>query len=112
MIAKQSRSAARAMTVRAPEGTDWRGSELAQTQEHDMANNLKSIAHSANAIFARSPGFVGCVVRSHDPPVLEFSLATDTDAEQFMKHLEAHSTGTRFRHQIDPRNPAVVLQYR
>jgi hypothetical protein len=77
-----------------------------------MVNNLKSIAHSANAVFASSPGFVGCVVRSREPPVLEFSLATDTDAERFMKHLEAHSTGTGFRHQIDPRDPAVLLQYR
>jgi len=73
-------------------------------------SNLETIAKSANAVFASSPGFVGCAIRSHDPPVLEFKLATNTDAIRFKAHLELHSTG--FRHEIDPRNPAVLLQYR
>jgi len=77
-----------------------------------MTNSLRGIANTANAMFASSPGFVSCAIRSHNPPVLEFELATSTDAERFRMHLEVHSTGTGFRHQIDPRNPAVVLQYR
>ena len=77
-----------------------------------MTRKLKSIANWANAMFASSPGFVGCTVRSHDPPILEFKLVTNVDAERFKTHLELHSTGTGFRHQIDPNNPAVVLQYR
>lgn len=77
-----------------------------------MTSKLKGIANSANAMFASSPGFVGCAVRSQDPPILEFKLATTIDAERFKIHLEVHSTGTGFRHQIDPNNPAVVLQYR
>ena len=77
-----------------------------------MTSKLENIANSANAIFASSPGFVGCVVRSHDPPILEFKLVTNMDAERFRIHLELHSTGTGFRHQIDPNNPTVVLQYR
>ena len=75
-------------------------------------SNFARIAESANAIFASSPGFVGCAVRSHDPPILEFQLATNMDAERFKMHLELHSTGTGFRHRIDLRNPAVLLQYR
>lgn len=77
-----------------------------------MTIKLLSIAGSANAVFASSPGFVACAVRSHDPPILEFRLATNMDAERFRVHLELRSTGTGFRHQIDPRNPAVVLQHR
>jgi hypothetical protein len=75
-------------------------------------SNLDRIASSANAVFASSPGFVGCVVRSQQPPILEFELATDTDARRFKTHLEIHSAGTGFRHQIDPRNPAALLQFR
>ena len=74
--------------------------------------NLVRIAKSANAMFASSPGFVGCAVRSHQPRILEFRLATTMDAERFKTHLELHGTGTGFRHEIDPRNPAVLLQYR
>ena len=77
-----------------------------------MNSILKSIAESASATFASSPGFLDCGVRSHDPPILEFKLVTNMDAERFKMHLERHSTGTGFRHQIDPNNPAVVLQYR
>ena len=74
--------------------------------------NLERIANSANAMFANSPGFVRCTVRSHDPPILEFKLVTKLVAARFKTHLELHSAGTGFRHQIDPRNPAVLLQYR
>ncbi len=77
-----------------------------------MTGNLERIAHSARVMFASSPGFVGCAVRSLDPPILEFELATNKDAERFKAHLELHSTGTGFRHQIDPENPAVLLQHR
>jgi hypothetical protein len=77
-----------------------------------MTNNLEGIAQSANAAFASSPGFVGCAVRSHHPPILEFRLATHSDAERFKIHLELHNSGLGFRHEIDPRNPAVLLQYR
>jgi len=72
--------------------------------------DLERIAKQADAVFASSPGFVGCTVRSHDPPVLEFELETSTDARRFKVHLDAHSRG--FRHEIDPRNPVVLLQYR
>ena len=75
-------------------------------------SNLGRIAKSANAMFASSPGFVGCAVRSHHPPILEFRLATNMDAERFKMHLELHNSGLGFRHEIDPRNPAVLLQYR
>lgn len=77
-----------------------------------MAGELERLANSANAMFASSPGFVRCAVRSYDPPILEFVLATNKDAERFKLHLELHSTDTGFRHQLDPRNPAVLLQYR
>ena len=61
-------------------------------------------------MIASAPGFVACAVRSHDPAVLEFEFATEQGAQRFKAHLEAHSTG--FRHQLDPKNPAVVLQFR
>lgn len=77
-----------------------------------MIRDLESIAYSANAVFASSPGFIGCAVRSHHPPILEFRLATHIDAERFKVHLERHNSGLGFRHEIDPRNPAVLLQYR
>ena len=77
-----------------------------------MTLDLESIALSANAAFASSPGFSGCAIRSRDPPILEFRLATDTDAKRFKVHLERHNTGLGFRHEIDARNPTVLLQYR
>jgi hypothetical protein len=77
-----------------------------------MTRNLERIAHSANAMFASSPGFLGCAVRSQQPPILEFRLATNMDAERFKMHLERHNTGLGFRHEIDPRNPAMLLQHR
>ena len=77
-----------------------------------MTSELENIASSASAAFATSAGFIGCTVRSHDPPVLEFRLATDTDAQRFKLHLERHNAGLEFRHEVDPENPAVVLQHR
>jgi hypothetical protein len=77
-----------------------------------MTLELESIALSANAAFASSPGFLGCAVRSRDPPILEFRLASDVDAQRFKMHLEGHNAGLGFRHEIDPKNPAVLLQYR
>jgi hypothetical protein len=77
-----------------------------------MTRNLERIAHSANAMFASSPGFLGCAVRSQQPPILEFRLATHMAAERFKMHLERHNTGLGFRHEIDPRNPAMLLQHR
>ena len=77
-----------------------------------MTFDLEDVAHSANAAFASSPGFLGCAVRSHEPPILEFRFAGDSDAQRFKAHLERHNTGLGFRHEIDPRNPAVLLQYR
>jgi hypothetical protein len=75
-------------------------------------SSLDRIARSASMMFASSPGFVRCAVRSHDPPVLEFVLATHKDAERFKTHLDLHSAETGFRHQIDPENPVLLLQYR
>ena len=72
--------------------------------------SLESIAAAATAMFASSPGFVGCTVLSRDPPILEFELTNEEAAQRFKAHLEAQSTG--FRHQFDPNNPAVVLQFR
>ncbi len=77
-----------------------------------MSSSLERIARSASVMFASSPGFVGCAVRSLDPPILQFELANNRDAERFKTHLELHSAGTGFRHEIDARNPAVLLQYR
>jgi len=77
-----------------------------------MTRKLENTVNWAKAMFASSPGFVSCAVRSDAPPILEFKFATKLAAERFKVHLELHSPDSGFRHQIDPRNPAVVLQYR
>ena len=77
-----------------------------------MTLDLENIAVSANAAFASSPGFKGCAVRSVEPPILEFRLASEADAKRFKVHLDRHNTGLGFRHEIDARNPVVVLQCR
>jgi hypothetical protein len=73
-----------------------------------MTLDLESIALSANAVFATSPGFMCCAVRSCDPPVIEFRLASDVNARRFKGHLEGHNAGVGFRHEIDQRVWFVV----
>jgi len=58
-----------------------------------MSGDLESIALAANAVFASSPGFKGCGVRSSEPPVLEFRLASAADALRFKGHLKGHNAG-------------------
>jgi hypothetical protein len=71
---------------------------------------LDALADSANAAFGPAEGYVGCLVRSYEPPILSFELASSVDAEAFKAHLEVMLSP--YRHEIDPDNPTVVLEYR
>jgi hypothetical protein len=71
---------------------------------------LNALADSANGAFGPAEGYLGCLVRSYDPPILSFELASSADAGAFKSHLEQMLSP--YRHEIDPENPTVVLEYR